>query len=146
MKSNELRIGNYVFLNNEIWSEYSKIPLIVTKLDSELSELFPLSSGGVSIEHEDKLKNLQFNQYNEYIEPIPLTEKWLLKAGFVKVGMNYQKDWILLWTYLKTGEVHFVLNEPNSNKRHITELKYVHQLQNLYFALEGSEIIFSNKP
>jgi hypothetical protein len=71
---------------------------------------------------------------------IPLTEEWLLKFEFVKVSTNYERDWLLLWGNIKTGTIDFVLNEPHSYKRHITPLKYVHQLQNLYFALTGEEL------
>ena len=119
MKNNELRVGNLILF------------------DDKVVDVTGIAKSGFYFGKHGFAINLL-----EWFQPIPLTEEWLLKAGFEKVGVNYQKDWILLWTYLKTGEVHFVLNEPNSNKRHITELKFVHQLQNLYFALEGSELDF----
>lgn len=70
--------------------------------------------------------------FNE-IDPIELTEHWLLKFGFEK--LNY--------TYLAKGlAVHnhdivsfYMLYEQNR-----TYIKYVHQLQNLYFALTGEEL------
>jgi len=120
MKAKDLRIGSTILFDGKIAFANTRIIAYIN--------------------NSERLKNGDSIAF----EPIPLTEDWLLKFGFEKVGVNYQKGWLLLWTYLKTGEVHFVLNEPNSNKRHITELKYVHQLENLYFALEGSELTFSN--
>lgn len=68
--------------------------------------------------------------------PIPLTEEWLMKAGFVKP--RYQKYYILngvriRWdNNLEYWEVHqFYLKQ---------DMKYLHQLQNLYFALTGEEL------
>ena len=72
-------------------------------------------------------------------DPISLTEEWLLRFGFEKIG-GY------LWDCKKLGENRF-LNNPFSPthfevrgfipKSHI---QYVHQLQNLYFALTGEEL------
>jgi len=74
------------------------------------------------------------------LRPILLTEEWLLKFGFKKVGINFEKEWLLLWKNLKTGTVDFVLNEPHSDKRKITALLHVHQLQNLWTILTGEEL------
>jgi hypothetical protein len=70
-------------------------------------------------------------------EPIPLTEEWLIKFGF-------ETDKIMFWNgvmsmgYYSDGFYYC----PTSSiilKRGI-EIKYVHQLQNLYFALTGNEL------
>jgi len=71
---------------------------------------------------------------DKYCRPIPLTEEWLLKFGFrgnerqrVKrfVGLEiYTKD---LWRY-------------NTKGNNALVVEYVHQLQNLYFALTGEEL------
>jgi hypothetical protein len=68
-------------------------------------------------------------------EFIPLTEEWLLKFGF-----NKWKD-KKIWTCKKVM-IYFHAKEEfcfgrASNR---TKLKYVHQLQNLYFALTGEEL------
>jgi len=54
------------------------------------------------------------------IEPIPLTEEWLCKLGFD--NNHWATKWILEDMPIPTG------------------IKYVHQLQNLYFALTGKEL------
>jgi hypothetical protein len=72
-------------------------------------------------------------EFIEWFEPIPLTEEWLLKFGFkksswgwIKNGVNIQKGFTLAFS---------------SNKNSI-EIKHLHQLQNLYFALTGQELEF----
>jgi len=110
MKANELRIGNY------ITDKTGKIQRITPSLMIAIIE-------GV----------IDFAQY------IPLTEEWMFRFEFEKVGINYERGWLLLWYNKETGTIDFVLNEPHSNKRHITPLQYVHQLQNLCFDL-GEEL------
>jgi hypothetical protein len=69
-----------------------------------------------------------------WCKPIPLTEEILLKNlgfkksswGWIKNGVNIQKGFTLAFS---------------SNKDSI-EIKYLHQLQNLYFALTGQELEF----
>jgi hypothetical protein len=65
-------------------------------------------------------------------EPIPLTEEWLLKFGFCKFKNynDFSKGGIIIHGR-KRG---FVL------RKSVPDIKYVHQLQNLYFALTGEEL------
>lgn len=73
---------------------------------------------------------------------IPLTEEWLLKFGFEKKA-DYQFSNMQLvvefWKILnKKIDVRFKINVNESVI--ICEIHYVHQLQNLYFALCGEEL------
>ena len=68
--------------------------------------------------------------YTRY-RPIPLTEEWLLKFGF-------ENNRLGLFDCIKVVEdigfhIYFI-------QRHLKEVQYVHQLQNLYFALVGEEL------
>jgi hypothetical protein len=67
----------------------------------------------------------------EGIEPIPLTDDWLRKFGFKKVAEN---DFIL-----GKFSLYYVLYYDGYRVSEIIP-KYVHQLQNLYFALTGEEL------
>lgn len=74
-------------------------------------------------------------------EPIPLTEEWLLKCGFESdtiFGFNikYKKGNFELW-YSKQKNIFLVENLKIIK----CEPKYLHQLQNLYFALTSTELI-----
>lgn len=73
-------------------------------------------------------------------DPTPLTEEWLLKAGFEFKGKRISKDWFYLWN--DDNKIVFALAEMQDETGTYLEIKYVHQLQNLYFALTGKELEF----
>ena len=84
-------------------------------------------------------------------KPIPLTEQWLLDFGFEKsekgsvsiqfnIGENpLTKDWIMQLVWLKTLP-DYNLEESLFYRNGFHKLYYVHQLQNLYFALTNTEL------
>lgn len=79
-------------------------------------------------------------------EPIPLTAEILTKAGFDTDQICYWKDYSYQGTveYLTLGyyagkRFGFLKSNQLSNGSTI-EVKYFHQLQNLYFALTGEEL------
>jgi hypothetical protein len=70
------------------------------------------------------------------LNPIALTEEWLLKFGF-----KYYKS----WNYWQIKGEHRLKVYPcnisfDFRERFHFEIKEVHQLQNLYFALTGEEL------
>ena len=77
-------------------------------------------------------------------EPIPLTEEWLLKFGFdFSIDTWYLKG-VAIWKTeccdAKGNEeigFFYELRDVGMMDMHV---KYVHQLQNLYFALTGEEL------
>lgn len=73
--------------------------------------------------------------------PVKLTEELLVKAGFEKYVIPAGKDTLTGKPYEE--EVKWIREEINYEdifKQSWTELKYVHQLQNLYYALTGEEL------
>jgi hypothetical protein len=75
------------------------------------------------------------------IEPIPLTEEWLLKFGFENDRNGYRlvDKYSLSISCDKDNKLH-----PCYGDRillNAVTLDYVHQLQNLYYALTGEELI-----
>ena len=85
-----------------------------------------------------------FNYHEQLLDPIPLTEKILMKCGFEK------KQWdeiisieinITASTYLAMGDKNGFLEVALCDGDfEIIRYRYVHQLQNLYFALTGEEL------
>ena len=76
----------------------------------------------------------------EEMQPIPLTEEWLSKFGFIKeviiedgITYNHYYNGNPIELYGYDAQIYF-------DKGWDTELKYVHQLQNLNFALTGNEL------
>lgn len=150
MKANELRIGNFVTIDNKNgWPQMKGVPVIVTGVRQFIDEDFPKSTGDVHLEGEGI--NDYFSQFDEFIQPIPLTEEYLLKFGFTKsdnglvfdhpapaVPENEYKDLGTLYPAF------FFNNRPEVAKwmdcHTRVAIEYVHQLQNLYFALTGEEL------
>lgn len=67
--------------------------------------------------------------------PIPLTEEWLFKFGFEKGNLEY----FIHENVRINFDLQFEFKGVN-NLNFGTNLEYVHQLQNLYFALTGKEL------
>ena len=112
MKATELRVGNYVYY-------------------ADKKTLLKINGGHIL--------------YPSQIYPIPLTEDILLKCGFIevfgvkkeyKIKINKKED-ILVYnliveeTSIWTDYGGFYLDN---------QINYIHQLQNLYFALTGNEL------
>lgn len=107
-----------------------------------LGNLFILR--GKIVEFDDKLMHSVIYGGLEGSEPIPLTEEWLLKFGFEETS---DKDFIGgLYTRGKDG---FYINKETMSYcgidyegtiDDIVEINYVHELQNLYFALTKQEL------
>lgn len=79
------------------------------------------------------------------ISPIPLTEEWILRAGFKK------EDYSEEFSFPGMNGVYLGHNDFNEKSPVIGDYdacvsfkipKYVHQLQNLYFCLTGEELVF----
>jgi hypothetical protein len=117
MKANELRIGNYILLQGV--TKPTQVSIIDTTEQSTRTKA----------------------------SPIPLTEEWLLKFGFVKKKgeSGYSKGKLLIYFGLTTmsgvnGRTYF-----NSWAILYKSPEYVHQLQNLYFALTGEELTYERE-
>jgi hypothetical protein len=76
----------------------------------------------------------------EEVKPIPLTEEWLFKFGFKFDGhCSWWKNKLIELT-IDTGEDEYSVFNDNGDYITLKGIKYVHQLQNLYFALTGEEL------
>jgi hypothetical protein len=76
-----------------------------------------------------------WEETKEY-QPILLTEEWLLRFGFV--SNPYQDRYENKSIHVQCNKTRGVTELWIENMPHI---KYVHQIQNLYFALTGEELI-----
>ena len=82
---------------------------------------------------------------SDYIQPIPLTEEWLIKFGFEKYRncfLSYQKIYEKSYIHFRIfnkSTISFVIKN-RSGKDEYKLIESVHQLQNLYFALTGEQL------
>lgn len=93
-------------------------------------------NGPVQIE-PNSFQNIFNGSYDQ--DPIPLTEEWLAKFGFEYREMNlgYVKEATEGNIYISKK---FTFEFDGFNIGMQREIQYVHQLQNLYFALTGEEL------
>ena len=135
MKRNELRIGNLVDLGNRIAKiiEISNLSCVVVDLE----------------ETQDTIEDY------ERTKPIPLTEEWLYKFGFKDIDKgdhdyntytDSNHDYYLQIDVRKKDGKYSILDNSFDDLRDFSmvDISYVHQLQNLYFALTGEELIMNN--
>ena len=102
------------------------------------------------VKHPDYQHPIQVNAYwilvcseKEHFEPLPLTEEWLLRAGFVQEKNTFYSDH---FDYqLQSNKDGFVFYHEQLSAFYGTEIKFVHQVQNLFFALTGTELAFKTE-
>lgn len=133
MNKRELRIGNYVK------------PLVGELEHVMCVEWIGWKIGGDLIDenYEEFLSSFQELKHED-VEPIYLTEEWLLKFGFEDAcnGFNdYCNDRFTICVEKVNGETIITMYIADCV---INTIKYVHQLQNLYFALTGEELTIKN--
>lgn len=121
IQANELRIGNWISYDNNDVQVF------------ELPYLIDIDEG-----KEDYLVNSVW--LNEH-EPIPLTPELLERCGFRKLS----NEWVI------QGPEYLEYFEMRYDKFYYTGgegvcfgkgCEYLHQLQNLYFALTGTELTY----
>jgi hypothetical protein len=115
-RANELRIGNYL--------SGKQGHVTVTEI------------------RENNMVKIHNNTSSFYVgtclEPIPLTEEWLLKFGFAQINNRFTLENFRFHIEKPCNYHGFLFCE---NHIVITDkIKHVHQLQNLYFALTGEEL------
>ncbi len=127
MKTNELRIGNY--LNGK------QGHVIITEIRTNNS---------VKI-HD----NTSSFYVGICLIPIEITEEWLLKLGFKKTDNQYMDNYIIKTDVSLFNSVGYDEEEKkwyynndysDAGCYFVTYIKYVHELQNLYFAINKNEL------
>jgi hypothetical protein len=112
IQPNELRIGNLIFKNHNVVDERETIYVSVQDF-------------------------YWIEKYPDSYEGMPLTEEWLLKFGFEKINHIHGYSF---WSHKKT-KISIYDNKTEWMGYYVdNNCKYVHQLQNLFFALTGKEL------
>ena len=131
MKLNELRIGNYIklMLNDE---DFAIVQVTLNDLEAV-----------------DNKKGVY--------EPMPLKEEWLLKHNFFVENFDYSipiSDCEVVWlTLIPQDEdctaysvcVTQTDEDELDQNVFLSDISYVHQVQNLYFALTGNELKYEEQ-
>lgn len=118
IKANELRIGN--------WVKFITVPVQFTGMAC-------YGEGMWNMRNKKLMPLFNYNGHEYYqadwdsLHPIPLTPEILEKCGLKEPSGTFA------WKFSPAGEVINV------------KCKYLHQLQNLYFALTGEELEYKHE-
>jgi len=117
MEARELRIGNYI--------GYKEVDLnvgqeIIKQYQCTINDIAEIERGNIC------------NRYS----PIPLTEEWLVRFGFEVYEFDHKAS------QYRHGNRLLVIRDDNCFYDYGADVnvKYVHQLQNLYFSLTNEEL------
>lgn len=142
LKSNELRLGNYV--TDEFYEGFKNV-IEVKSINDKGINLEIVDDGHVP---ECSQQWIGPDKSIDIIKPIPLTEEWLVKFGFVEnevVKCLYEKTLGILTISVcieRSNILDIIISNTNITGAtlDIKLYEYVHQLQNLFYALSGTEL------
>lgn len=119
----ELRIGNWLIANNAHDKNLKY---------GQVTHVFMAESGGYTVD---------YHYPGSWFDPIPLTPEILMKCEF---GFSYRTvfhDNSGYDHYCKAGRFRVVIYENGECEYDkFTRFKYLHQLQNLYYAITQTEL------
>jgi len=125
MKAKDLRIGN---LLHTLEDKLTSVTEIITAKDLETIYFWC------------------YNYNESQCKPIELTEEWLIKFGLVSLCVTNEVKWLFTFggdfdCYFNVfGRNEISIEQYSEGCLELEHIKYVHQLQNLYFALTGKEL------
>lgn len=156
MKTTELRIGNIVTVDNPKYHPQLK-SVLLRVVGIQENVIADKIEHCLQLEHINKKANTYnqtYSQFMEYIKPVALTEQWLLDFGFKENeygNMSLFKEFEYLEIMCGRGDFYPSYEQPTEFAHEenrvvsLKQIKYVHQLQNLYFALMQEELILKTK-
>lgn len=126
MKATELRIGN-----------------LINKKELQMT-VENIGENGINYYHGAEFDN-PTSDYDEWeiLSGIPLTEEWLLKFGFKENDFCFILGTLNLYTS-QHGAWDYYAGCGNE-RQWVTSIRYIHQLQNLFFAITGKELTIKEK-
>lgn len=143
MKSEELRIGNYVSIHD--------IELIFVTCNNEEDRIDVDMVNEINSTHIEIFNDGNYHSASFFasfpidrLKPIPLTKDWLLHLGFEKAINRPEYEHMQTW---RNGLFYINESKIEANRYWLSDIqqscefiKHVHQLQNLYYALTSKEL------
>lgn len=123
MTLNELRIGNHILINGET--------------DTVTGIFHEMAPSGDDIYFVQGKNKLDYRVQNT--EPIELTEETLLKCHFFQSGFYWWSGCYSIYLTTRNSDDGFFYHNGTSLFEY-NHIKYLHQLQNLYFIITGKEL------
>ena len=151
INANELRIGNFILWNPKLTNPITTLvplPIEVSAIfQNKIIYVSPSSEYRVEPFEDDLLqKDIAYKKIEE-LEPIPLTPEILKKSGFVTadykidvIAWGYKDKFLISQNGVSVAEQPIIFEWDNGVHDTATEIRHLHQLQNLYFFLTGEEL------
>jgi len=144
MKKEDIKIGNLLY--------YEHTTHIVSGVNDDFIYSWWIKEGKPVIEWKENGEKNPYIDIISHYEPIPLTDEWFIKFGFYKDGEYWSKsindykycfmwrDWAKNWAFYQ--EYTDSPNKQDDGQKYPIsfDIQYVHQLQNLWFALQHEEL------
>ena len=109
--------------------------LVKTNYDARIYKVWEIRRSGLELDSKIEDCHIHSISFDSCL-PIPITEEWLLKFGFEKqtdvCGFKWHKGNFYI---LQVGKNSFYCDYSL-----VFAIDYIHQLQNLYFALTQKEL------
>ena len=115
MKAKNFRLGNTI--------KFGEREINISRHDIDNIAKMEITEGAIS----------------ELYKPTALTEKWLTDFGFVNENECWNNGTINIMHVISDNHFEFQFQFPYTHWSK-NEIKYVHELQNLYFSLTGEEL------
>ena len=153
MEAKKLRLGNFVKVNNqEYHPELDNEILVVVGINQTDNLEKNGRTHNISMNYLDNKKNYvipAISQFEMYVQGIELNDKNIQELGYTLTDTNSAGN---VWNIVKIGEfvnedyqiIYF--NKTKEYKRRNLRIKYVHELQNLFFAIAGTELQYEELP
>ena len=132
IKANELRVGNCILIDDTNWGKV--ISIEENRFATE--NTYNIYTDGTSGDY--------WKYDTDFVAGIPLTPEILEKCGFVKeLGKIdiFIQGRLRLWLGVRGETLCYLVEEDTTTGHFIPNgIAYLHQLQNIYFALTGEEL------
>jgi hypothetical protein len=158
MLVNELRLGNWVKINDDHFNKFKDIRFEFYKTNR--FKILGWNDGSAI----DGCKQIAFYKIpsilggsvhsgipDNLIKPLELTEKWAIKLGFKKIVFEtsintleivyYKKENFVIYILDDSFEVELIKKDGSQFNLFTNFKKEVHKLQNVYFELTGKELV-----
>jgi hypothetical protein len=127
LKVEELRIGNYIAVDG---------------FDPQMVALMTMYDGVYHIYHYNGVSSFHNSSPINKCAPIPISEEWLIKLGFIKTP-----QWKDNLTWSLEGFQYFSIDCDSMDdvclegyKHSFRSIRYIHELQNMVYAILGREL------
>lgn len=127
IKGNELRLGNFVKDRGEKTIRIDVIEYVRNRYHTKFGQLMYLEGQEVN----------RMTEYSDHAFAIPITIEWLYRLRFQKIAGNFEFTDGTTTIVVHNNEVFEVIEGQWKSYKHI---KFVHQLQNLWYYLTGNEL------